>query len=131
MTAECYKFGNIILNAGTKEVTRNGEPIPLPPLSFNLLLVLARNAPNVVTTQQLEEEVWSGVVVDRGTINKRVVLVRNALRTAGCEREYITVIRGTGYRLGVRVEPIGENGEPVPEPVEVCLLYTSPSPRDA
>ncbi len=104
IATEHYRIGGLELNAGTQEVTRNGERVPLPPLSFALLLTLVRNAPNVVTTRQLEDEVWSGLVIDRGTINKRVVLVRNALRSAGCEQDYIAVVRGTGYRLAVPVE---------------------------
>ncbi len=108
MATECYQIGRLLLNAGTQEVTRDGEPVSLPPLSFSLLLTLARHAPNVVTTAQLEEEVWSGLVIDRGTINKRVVLVRNALRAAGCEKDYIAVVRGTGYRLAVPVERVDD-----------------------
>lgn len=128
MSAETYQIGKLLLNAGTQEVTRDGEPVPLPPLSFSLLLTLARHAPNVVTTAQLEEEVWSGLVIDRGTINKRVVLVRNALRKAGCDKDYIAVVRGTGYRLNVPVTRLDEQPEagstdapvvaPPPAPVE-------------
>lgn len=104
MNQECFRIGEVILNAGTKEVTYRGTVVSLPPLSFNLLHVLARHAPNVVTARQLEEEVWRGLVVDRGTINKRVLLVRNALSEAGCSNNYIIVIRGTGYRISVPVE---------------------------
>jgi TolB-like protein/DNA-binding winged helix-turn-helix (wHTH) protein len=112
MSTEHYSIGGLELNAGTQEVTRKGTIVPLPPLSFALLLTLARKAPNVVTTRELEDEVWSGLVIDRGTINKRVVLVRNALRKAGCDREYISVVRGTGYRLAVPVQDIDENAGP-------------------
>jgi len=115
---ECYRIGGIVLNAGTQEVTRGDEIIPLPPLSFSLLYTLARHAPNVVTTRQLEDEVWSGLVVDRGTINKRVLLVRHALRRAGCSSDYITVVRGTGYRIGVPVERLPDStGSHAAEPV--------------
>ncbi len=113
MSTETYQIGNLMLNAGTQEVTRDGEPVSLPPLSFSLLLTLARHAPNVVTTAQLEEEVWSGLVIDRGTINKRVVLVRNALREAGCKQDYITVVRGTGYRVAVPVQRLDDAVEAV------------------
>lgn len=120
MNQESYRFGELSLNAGTQEVTRDGVAVPLPPLSFALLLTLVRNAPNVVTTQQLEAEVWSGLVIDRGTINKRVVLVRNALKQAGCTQDYISVVRGTGYRLAVPVTRIGaeDSGEPPSENTE-------------
>jgi TolB-like protein/DNA-binding winged helix-turn-helix (wHTH) protein len=116
MATERYQIGSLRLNAGTQEVTRDGQPVPLPPLSFALLLTLTRHAPNVVTTEQLEAEVWSGLVIDRGTINKRVVLVRNALRKAGCDRDYIAVVRGTGYRLAVPVKRIDAEPPPSAEP---------------
>ncbi|WP_191621365.1 winged helix-turn-helix domain-containing tetratricopeptide repeat protein [Marinihelvus fidelis] len=118
MSSECYRIGGVILNAGTQEVRRAGVTVPLPPLSFQLLLMLARNAPNVVTTRELEAEVWSGVVVDRGTINKRVVLVRNALRDAGCIQDYIAVVRGTGYRLAVQVEAVDCSAMDTTEAIE-------------
>ena len=128
MEIERYRIGNLDLDAGTQEVTRNGEPVSLPPLSYALLLTLVRHAPNVVTTAELEKEVWSGVVVDRGTINKRVVLVRNALKQAGCERDYISVVRGTGYRLTVPVERIGEEaGKPSGTETDYAHAPANPS----
>ena len=125
--AESFRIGNLVLNAGTLELSRQGVLIPMPPLSMNLLLVLARNAPNVVTTRQLEEEVWSGLVVDRGTINKRVLLVRNALREAGCQSEYISVVRGVGYRLAMPVEHLLATGHGV-VPVE-AVPVAQPAPE--
>jgi len=103
---ECYRIGDLLLNAGTQEVTRNGTIVPVPRLSFKLLLSLARHAPNVVSTQQLEEEVWEGLVVDRGTVNKRVMLLRKSLREDLNADPYIAVIRGSGYRLVAQVERI-------------------------
>ena len=99
MGFECYRIGDLLLDAGTQEVTRNGTVVPVPRLSFKLLLSLARHAPNVVSTQQLETEVWAGLVVDRGTVNKRVLLLRKALGEDKGTDPYIAVIRGSGYRL--------------------------------
>ena len=65
MGFECYRIGDLVLDAGTQEVTRNEMVVRVPRLSFKLLLSLARHAPNVVSAQQLEEEVWQGLVVDR------------------------------------------------------------------
>ena len=104
MGFECYRIGDLLLDAGTQEVTRNGTVVPVPRLSFKLLLSLARHAPNVVSTQQLEEEVWEGLVVDRGTVNKRVLLLRKSLSKDSGEDPYIAVVRGSGYRLVVPVE---------------------------
>lgn len=106
MGFECYSIGDLLLNAGTQEVTRDGTVLRVPRLSFRLLLSLARHAPNVVSTQQLEKEVWEGLVVDRGTVNKRVLLLRKSLSNDLGEDPYIAVIRGSGYRLVTPVERV-------------------------
>lgn len=111
MGFECYRIRDLLLDAGTQEVTRKGIAVPVPRLSFKLLLSLARHAPNVVSTEKLEKEVWSGLVVDKGTINKRVLLLRKALGEDKGEGPYITVIRGSGYRLDVPVERVGSGPE--------------------
>ena len=111
MGFECYRIGDLVLDAGTQEVTRNGSPVPVPRLSFKLLLSLVRHAPNVVSTAQLEQEVWSGLVVDRGTRNKRVLLLRKALGEDKGKGPYITVIRGSGYRLNIPVERVDSEHE--------------------
>ena len=104
MGFECYRIGDLLLDAGTQEVARNGTIVPVPRLSFKLLLSLARHAPNVVSAQQLEEEVWEGLVVDRGTVNKRVLLLRKSLSEDLKKNPYIALIRGSGYRLVTKVE---------------------------
>lgn len=108
MGFECYRIGDLTLDAGTQEVTRGEEVVPVPGLSFKLLLSLVRHAPNVVTTVQLEEDVWKGLVVDKGTINKRVLLLRKALGEAQGFGPYITVVRGSGYRLELPAVRVGE-----------------------
>jgi len=103
---ECYRIGDLLLDAGTQVVTRNGTVVPVPRLSFKLLLSLTRHAPNVVTIEQLEEEVWAGLVVDKGTVNKRVLLLRKSLGEGPGENPYIAVVRGSGYRLVAQVDPV-------------------------
>ena len=116
MGFECYRIGDLLLDAGKQEVTRNGTVLQVPRLSFKLLLSLARHAPNVVTTEQLEEEVWEGLVVDRGTVNKRVLLLRKALNADGSDDPYIAVIRGAGCRVIAPVERLeAVSGEPPQE----------------
>ncbi len=103
MGFECYSIGDLSLDAGTQEVKRESEVVAIPRLSFLLLLSLARNAPNVVPVEQLEKEVWSGLVVDRGTVNKRVLLLRKVLGEDKGHGPYIAVVRGVGYRMSVDV----------------------------
>ena len=90
---------------------REGEEIALPKLSFELLLCLARHAPNVVSTDVLMDEVWGKVVVGEETVKQRVTLLRKALGDSTSDPRYIAVVRGRGYRLLADVSPL--TGEPV------------------
>ena len=99
-----YSAGNLLLDAGTREVTRDGRVINLPGLSFDLLLALTRHAPNIVSIDELMDEVWAGRVVNAETVTKRVEMVREALGDDSHEPRYISLVRGHGYRLIVPVE---------------------------
>jgi TolB-like protein/DNA-binding winged helix-turn-helix (wHTH) protein len=122
---ECYRIGDLILDVGTQQVTRNGSVVRVPRLSFKLLLTLTRHAPNVVSAEQIEQEVWAGLVIDRGTINKRVLLLRKSLGEDEADDPYITVIRGSGYRLVAPVDRL----EAVPAENADKQVSIEPEPR--
>ena len=58
-----YQVDDLIVDVGQQRVTRSGTEIPLPRLSFELLLALTLAAPNLVTFDQLTERVWTGLVI--------------------------------------------------------------------
>jgi TolB-like protein/DNA-binding winged helix-turn-helix (wHTH) protein len=99
LNPKIYKIGDLFLDPGIHEVSRDGVTVPLPPLSFDLLLALARRAPNLVSSEELEKDVWPGLVVSPGTIVKRVGLLREALGDDAENPRYVSVVRGRGYRL--------------------------------
>ena len=107
LNIERYRIEDLLLDTGVQEITRDGIAIPLPRLSFDLLLVLARHAPNLVTSEEIESEVWAGLVVSPATIAKRVGLLREAIGDDPENPKYITVVRGRGYRLVVPVSRVG------------------------
>jgi TolB-like protein/DNA-binding winged helix-turn-helix (wHTH) protein len=90
---------DLVLDVGTRQVKRGDSLVELPKLSFELLLALARAAPNVVTADELMDEVWDGRVVSPATIAKRVELVRQALGDDSKNPRYVALVRGHGYRL--------------------------------
>ena len=101
-----YQIDDLILDVGQQRVTRAGVDIPLPHLSFALLLTLARAAPNLVTFEQLSAQVWPRLVITPETISQRVKLVRSALGDDPQAPRYITGVRGRGYRMIASVQPL-------------------------
>jgi TolB-like protein/Flp pilus assembly protein TadD/DNA-binding winged helix-turn-helix (wHTH) protein len=110
-----FQVDDLIVDLGQQRVTRAGVEIPLPHLSFDLLVTLARAAPNLVTFDQLTERVWTGLVITPETISQRVKLVRTALGDDPHAPHYIGGVRGRGYRMVANVRPLSErrHSEPV------------------
>ena len=109
-----YRVGDLLLDIGRQQVTRDGTELPLSQLSFGLLLALVRAAPSVVTFDQLMERVWPSLVVSQETVSQRVKLVRDALGDDSQAPRYIGGVRGRGYRMVARVSPVIAVPEPEP-----------------
>ncbi len=100
------KCGELEINESTASVKLAGVAIELPKLSYQLLLTLIRNAPAVVSQQQLIEEVWLNKVISDDTIQQRIKLLRQALGDNPKAPTYIATIRGQGYQLVQDIEHI-------------------------
>jgi len=94
-----FTLADLTVDLGRHAVTRQGAEVPLPRLSFELLVALARAAPDVVSSDALLERVWKGLVVGPETITQRVKLLRDAIGDDPRAPRYIQSVRGRGYRL--------------------------------
>jgi len=107
-----YQVGDLIIDLGQRRVMRGTTDIPLPHLSFELLVTLVRAAPDLVTFDQLTERVWPGLVITPETISQRVKLVRDALGDHPQSPRYIAGVRSNGYRLVAAVGPLPDKRRP-------------------
>jgi DNA-binding winged helix-turn-helix (wHTH) protein len=96
---EVYEVSDLVIDLARQRVTRAATEIALPKLSFDLLLVLIRAAPALLSNDELMEQVWPGLVVSPETVNRRVKLLRDALGDDPRAPRYIAGLRGRGYRL--------------------------------
>ena len=120
-----YSLGDLTIDTGRQFVGRAAIPIPLPKLSYDLLLVLIRAAPNLVSLDELMRMVWPGIVVSPETVSQRVKLLRDALEDDPRVPRYIAGLRGRGYQI---VAAVGEIDDPPPA---AAPLPTPPKPEMA
>lgn len=99
MTRERYRFADLTLDVGAAQLARNGQPLPLPKLSFDLLVTLVRRAPDVVSAEELITTVWAGTAVADETLTQRVTLLRKSLGDDAAAPNYLRAVRGRGYQL--------------------------------
>ena len=96
---ELYEISDLVIDLARQRVTRAAAEIALPKLSFDLLLVLIRAAPAVLSNNDLMTQVWPGLVVSPETVSRRVKLLRDALGDDPRAPRYIAGLRARGYRL--------------------------------
>jgi DNA-binding winged helix-turn-helix (wHTH) protein len=97
---ERYRFADLRLDIPAALLTRaDGEVVPLPLLSFELLVALVRRAPDVVSADELIGTVWAGLAVSDETLTQRVALLRRALGDDARQPRYLRAVRGHGYQL--------------------------------
>ncbi len=95
------RFGPFTLDATTGELRRDGQLVPLAPQPFRLLLALASRPGELVTREELRQQIWDdGTFVDfeRG-LNFCVLQARTALGDDAKEPQYIETLPRRGYRF--------------------------------
>lgn len=93
------RAGELTLNPATREVTREGRPVPLTRTEYNLLELLMRRAGTVIARDTLIESVWGwDSEVQNNTLDAFIRLLRNKVDGRN-EVSVIETIRGVGYRL--------------------------------
>jgi two-component system response regulator MprA len=96
---EPLRFGDIVLDPGTREVLRDGREIELTRTEFNLLELFLRNPRQVLTRSLIFERVWG---YDFGPTSNALDVYIGYLRRkteAGGEPRVIQTVRGVGYAL--------------------------------
>ncbi|HEY1314816.1 MAG TPA: winged helix-turn-helix domain-containing protein [Steroidobacteraceae bacterium] len=115
-----YQVDDLTIDLAPRRVRRAGTAIPLKALSFDLLATLVRAAPNLLSFDQLSEQVWPGLVITPETIVQRVKLLRDALGDDPHAPRYIEGVRGRGYRMVAEVRALTER-QGTPE----CIVQPS------
>jgi eukaryotic-like serine/threonine-protein kinase len=105
---ELYEFGPFRVDPEKEVILRAGEPVPLTPKTFQILLVLIRHNKEVVTKDDLMKEVWPDTFVEEANLSRNIFMLRKALGENPPEQRYILTVPGRGYRLAESVRLVPE-----------------------
>jgi DNA-binding winged helix-turn-helix (wHTH) protein len=90
------RFGEFVLDRGTRRLVRGAETRPLGPKAFELLELLLSQRPNVVAKERIRDHLWPGTFVTDSTLATVVQEIRSAL---GDDAKDPTFLR-TAHRIG-------------------------------
>lgn len=108
-----YDFGRFRLNAAERVLLREGEPVPLTPKVFDILITLVENSGRVVEKDDLMKKVWPSTFVEEGNLTQNVSLLRKALGESAGGAQFIETVPRRGYRF---VAPISKSVNEIPSP---------------
>ena len=97
---DVVEVGGLRVDAGRHEVTRDGEPVTLTALEFDLLAALASQPGRVFSRRQLLERVWGwDHVGDERVVDVHIRKLRRALGDDASDPRFVATVRGVGYKL--------------------------------
>ena len=93
-----YSIGPLFLNPDKHIIQVDGQDVALTLKEFQLLCYLIRNKGNVMTRDQILQEIW-GYEFDgeNRTVDVHIRTLRSKLGRAG---DLVETVRGIGYRIG-------------------------------
>jgi two-component system response regulator MtrA len=98
---ETLRIGDLSISVDGHSVKRNGVPIQLTPLEFDLLLALARRPWQVFSREVLLEQVWGyRHAADTRLVNVHVQRLRSKIERDPEHPEIVVTVRGIGYKAG-------------------------------
>ncbi len=97
---ELLAFKGLAIDLPRRAVTRDGTPVELSALEFDLLVALARAPGRVLTRRQLLEQVWGwDFFGDERVVDVHIRSIRRALGDPADAPQLVGTVRGVGYRF--------------------------------
>lgn len=93
------RFGGYELDVAAFELRRDGEPVDMEPQVFDVLHYLATRAGELVTKEQLLDDVWGDRFVSDSSLSSRIKSARAVVGDDGTRQAVIKTVHGRGFRF--------------------------------
>jgi DNA-binding winged helix-turn-helix (wHTH) protein/predicted negative regulator of RcsB-dependent stress response len=112
------RVGKWLVEPMLNRISCMDEIVRIEPQNIKLLLRLAARPGAVISLEEIERDVWHGLVVTPNSVYQSVAQLRRALGDDKAKPTYIETVPRKGYRLvaPVSLEATTPSGEEAPEP---------------
>lgn len=115
-TTTVLRIGDWCVDPTSGQISRDGESARLETRAMRLLVYLAERAGEVVSIDELLDQVWAGVTVSSDSVYQAVTSLRRLLGDDPKQPTYIATVPRLGYRMVAKVSPwvdeLGEESSP-------------------
>lgn len=95
---QVLKVSGLNFNIGTLEVSRDGLPLKLNPISLKLLEIMMKKSPKLVEREALEKKVWGDNKSASESLRANIYLLRQEIDKK-FENPLIHTVYGRGYKV--------------------------------
>ncbi len=106
-----YKIADWEVDPAACLVSRDGKSVHLEPKVMDLLVFLVKQPDQVLSRDELLEEVWPGVVVSDEALTNAIIKLRKAFNDSARNPRFIETLPKRGYRLIAEVQSISAPAE--------------------
>ena len=122
--AVSYRFSRCEFDTDSRQLFRDGKPVPLTPKAYQLLELLLSECPKAVSKGQIFERLWPDTFVSEANLASLIFEVRTAIGDEARSAKLVRTVRGFGYAFSGEVEiPVGAVSAP-----DVCCRRLSSAP---
>jgi TolB-like protein/DNA-binding winged helix-turn-helix (wHTH) protein len=122
-TGTKLRIGAWCVNPASGEISRDGETSRVEERTMRLLLCLAHRPGEIVSIDDLLNQVWSDVTVTQDSVYQAVTSLRRLLGDDPKQPTYIATVPRLGYRMVATVSPWIE------QPPEASTVSTNTAPN--
>jgi DNA-binding response OmpR family regulator len=100
------QVGDLVFDLATMQVKRGGQVLKVSPTGMQILKVLMKKSPEVVTKEQLTQQLWGDLVPESDVLRSHLYLLRKTIDKP-FDKELLHTIPGVGLKMADE----GENKE--------------------
>lgn len=99
--AGTVRLGDLLVDTGKAQITRDETVIHLSALEYRLLMVFLNHRGQILSRERLLDEIWdcAGEYVTDNTLTVYIKRLREKLEKDPQDPQHILTVRGLGYRL--------------------------------
>ncbi|CAN5331732.1 hypothetical protein BH10ACI2_BH10ACI2_02880 [soil metagenome] len=108
-TKDNFRFADFELDSAKRLLIKNGVPVALNSKTFDLLKTLVERRGEVLSREELIEDIWPNQFVEESNLTVQVSTLRKSLGETLGENKFIVTVPGKGYKfVGEVIENPGE-----------------------
>jgi len=101
-----YRFADVLIDKDQRLVVVEGQEVEIQPRVFDLLIYLIQKRDRAVSKQELQDQIWPGMLVSETVLSRAVMKARKAVGDDAQNQSIIKTLHGHGYRFIAELEDI-------------------------